>query len=264
LKLREGYDRIATNNIIINNGLHPHVWYRNSGDIFKNNIVFMPYQPAIMDASIAPDGKWGQELDYNFYVSDKAAMTRFSNNGCDKNSIYGNPLFINPIEGDFRVMDGSPALKLGFVNFRMDQFGVIKPSLKAIAKTPKIPAIKIYSEDSQISNPIFTWMEIVLREPAGEEMSAFGVGFDEGGVALTVVPDGSEAAKLHFRTGDLIQSINGFKIKNIQSFKTYIKENTYSKKHLFSLIRNQKKTTLSVGQGLPSIIKQKVSISKIY
>ena len=40
LKMREGYDRIATNNIIINNGLHPHVWYVNSGDIFKNNILF--------------------------------------------------------------------------------------------------------------------------------------------------------------------------------------------------------------------------------
>ncbi len=35
---------------------------------------------------------------------------------------------------------GSPALKLGFENFPMDQFGVQKPALKKIARTPELPA----------------------------------------------------------------------------------------------------------------------------
>jgi len=69
-----------TNNIIINNGLHPHVWYLNSGDVFKNNIVFNSYKPAIMDKAIASDGKWGKELDYNFFVATKDVMNRFSGN----------------------------------------------------------------------------------------------------------------------------------------------------------------------------------------
>lgn len=141
LKMREGYDRIATNNIIINNGLHPHVWYVNSGDIFKNNILFNAYQPAIMDRAIPKSGKWGKELDYNFYVADSATMNRFAANDCDRHSGYGDPQFENPEKGDFNVKEGSPALKMGFMNFVMDQFGVMKPSLKAIVKRPEIPVI---------------------------------------------------------------------------------------------------------------------------
>ena len=56
--------------------------------------------------------------------------------GWDEDSIVADPLFVDPAKGDFRVKDGSPALKLGFKNFPMDQFGVKKPSLKAIARTP--------------------------------------------------------------------------------------------------------------------------------
>ena len=53
LKMREGYDRIATNNIILNSSLHPHVWYPGSGDIFKSNIVFGAYKPAAMTRGLA-------------------------------------------------------------------------------------------------------------------------------------------------------------------------------------------------------------------
>ena len=254
LKMREGYHRTATNNIIVNNGLHPHVWYMNSGDVFKNNIVFLHYQPAIMDATIPPEGKWGKELDYNFYASEKEFMTRFVMNGCDKNSSYGNPEFLNPVTGDFRISENSTALRIDFINFPMNNFGVVKPSLKAIAKTPEFPAVKISAENVQTPKAIFTWMLIVLKEPAGHEMSAFGVGFDEGGVALTKVPERSEAAKLGFRTGDLILKINGEKIKNVQDLIVYVKNNT-SKKHIFVIIRNQTNTLLTINQHLKDIVK---------
>jgi hypothetical protein len=141
LKMREGYDRIAYNNIIINNSLHPHVWYVNSGDVFKNNIVFTEYQPAIMDAAIPADGKWGREIDHNFFAGSREAMTRFAKNGCDLNSLNGDPLFIDAANGDFRVKDGSPVLRLGFVNFPMDQFGVTSPSLRSISNKPLIPRL---------------------------------------------------------------------------------------------------------------------------
>ena len=51
-------------------------------------------------------------------------------------------MFVDPANGDFRVKEGSPALKLGFVNFPMDQFGVQKPELKAIARTPEMPKLR--------------------------------------------------------------------------------------------------------------------------
>jgi hypothetical protein len=45
-----------------------------------------------MDKAIDPDGKWGKELDYNFFVATKDVMNRFSGNECDRNSINGDPL----------------------------------------------------------------------------------------------------------------------------------------------------------------------------
>jgi hypothetical protein len=256
LKMREGFNRVATNNIIINNGLHPHVWYVNSGDVFKNNILFKTYQPAIMDKSISRNGKWGKELDYNFYVSNKGVMNRFSPNGCDLNSLNGDPLFIDPAKGDFRVKEGSPALKPGFVNFPMDQFGVIKPSLKAIAKTPEMPVFVINTDEERrkLSVRTYNWMNVRLKEPAGDELSAFGVSFDSGGVALTIVLPGSAAAKIGFRSGDLLLEINGFKIKTIQNLASLTDDKVKAaKKYTFLIIRNQSEYKITSRNPLPEV-----------
>ena len=40
IKNREGYGRTVENNITVGSGLHPHVWYASSGDIFRRNIVW--------------------------------------------------------------------------------------------------------------------------------------------------------------------------------------------------------------------------------
>jgi len=37
------------------------------------------------------------------------------------------------------VKEGFPALSLGFANFPMDRFGVQRPALKALARTPVLP-----------------------------------------------------------------------------------------------------------------------------
>lgn len=259
LKLREGYNRIVTNNIIINNGLHPHVWFRNSGDVFKNNIVCKAYQPAIMNRAIDVDGKWGKELDYNFYRTSKTEMLKFAVNGCELNSQNGDPQYVDAASCNFQVKPTSPVLKMGFHNFPMDQFGVMKPSLKAIAKTPQIPVIDVFiipeaPEAVAIQIKTFTWLGVVaLREPSGDEMSAFGVGFDAGGVCLTMVAENSEVAKLGFSTGDLIQEINGAKIKTINDLSSYLIQNSGLKKYNFILIRNQAKKELLVNQVLPKI-----------
>jgi len=135
IKLREGFFRKVENNILVNNGFHPHVWFKNSGDIFRKNIVMTNHKDVRLQ-------DWGEEIDYNLFPDGKA-LKKARENGTDKHSTYGNPLFKNPEAGDFSVEKNSPSLKLGFVNFPMDNFGVQKPELKTIAKRPKIPVLYI-------------------------------------------------------------------------------------------------------------------------
>jgi hypothetical protein len=242
LKLREGYNRVAKNNIIIGSSLHPHCWFPNSNDTIEHNIFTRPYQPAVMQRCIATDGKWGALIDYNMFACDAKAMTRFAINGCDSNSVFGNPEFVNPVIGDYRVKDNSMALKIGFVNFPMDDFGVRKPSLRAIAKTPALPDIdfNITASGLAIEKPVHTWLDVVLREPAGEEMSAFGVGFDDGGILLTIVTPNTAAAQFGFRSGDLLQGVDGTRIKTIKQLSDYFSSNApKDKTYTFTIIRNQ-------------------------
>ena len=103
--------------------------------------MFEPYKP------IGMPKKWGKEVDYN--LRQKSGATAPSpatelqhESGQDEHSIVADALFSDPSSGDFRVKEGSPALALGFKNFPMDEFGVQKPSLKAIARTPSFAAGK--------------------------------------------------------------------------------------------------------------------------
>ena len=93
------------------------------------------------------DGCWGGhviEMDYNLIhraglKGPEPAVKLAQQSQRDANSIVAEAMFVAPATGDFRVKAGSPALKLGFVNFPMDQVGVQKPELRAIARTPQLP-----------------------------------------------------------------------------------------------------------------------------
>ena len=208
LKLREGFHRRVWNNIAVDNSLHPHVWYENCGDVVTRNIWMGAYRPALMR-----EGTWGQEVDHNLFTTTEAHRTRFAAHGCDAHSLVGDPLFVDPANGDYRVKDGSPALKLGFENFPMDRFGVQRPRLKRIARTPQLPG------HSSPSNPIAPaaglppvihhWQGVPVRELYGEEYSAFGVSRESGGVRVLKGTIGD------IHSGDLIQSINGQAVRNV-------------------------------------------------
>jgi len=137
----------------------------------------------------------------------------------------------------------------------MDQFGVTKPSLKALAKTPQIPVVDvtIKPEPALQQSKTVTWLGVVLNEPSGDEMSAFGVAFDAGGVSLTAVADNAEAAKLGFRTGDLLLEINGVSVRKLTDLKEYLLKQALVKKHNVQLIRSQAKMGMTVTANLPFI-----------
>ena len=214
LKFREGYGRKAYNNIMLNSGFHPHVWFDDSGDAFHSNIVMKGH------AAIGMPAGWGKCVDRNLFTSS-ADLANAKRSGCDARSLAGDPLFVDPAKGDFRVKDGSPALALGFKNFPMDRFGVKKPSLKAVALTPEIPAVTLAANAAAVQAAATRkpfWLGAELHGLTGEEFSAFGVGRKDGGVQLVDVPAGCAAAQAGMKPNDLIQSVNGSKVSGRAQF----------------------------------------------
>ena len=244
LKLREGYDRIATNNIIVNNGLHPHVWYDNSGDVFARNIVMHAYQPAIMK-----DSKWGKQVDFNPYTTTDADRIAFADRDCDAHSTVGDPLFIDVEHGDFRVQPGSPALELGFVNFPMDQFGVRSPRLKAIARTPEIPKEKIVARKATAFKDEIEWQGARLRSLEDQEFSAIGVAADATGVLIVDLAKELILFQAGLRRGDFIQRVRGKQVQTPKEILASMKSASSEEWIELDFLRNQTtQSRISFGQ----------------
>jgi len=105
---------------------------------------------------IAPpaNGPWLEEIDYNCFYSDlgefvarvetraegrydegwedltdqrkrdKYSLEQWQALGYDRHSVFADPLFVDPEQGDYRLQAESPALKLGFINFEAREAGL--------------------------------------------------------------------------------------------------------------------------------------------
>ena len=213
LKLREGFRRHAWNNVIVNNGLHPHVWYVGNKDEVYGNILMSRHRPARMKRPNADSARVDGNL---FFVAEASTVKAVSDKlGWDAKSIFGDPQFIDPASGDFRVKQGSPAFDVGFKNFPMDQFGVKKPALKKIARTPQLPTPVLAKAKAKRAPKKAraakrsVWLGASLQALSGEAFSAYGVGKEEGGVVLTQVAKNSQAAQQGLKEGDVVQQVNG-------------------------------------------------------
>ncbi len=136
IKLREGFLRVVENNIMVRNTLHPHVWPADSADVVRRNIVFVSYRP------IRPAG-WGKEIDFNLLhhsgvLKPQPAVSLQQLSGQDAHSLEGDAHFHDSEHGNFTVHADSPAIKLGFRNIPMHEYGVRSPRLRALARTPDI------------------------------------------------------------------------------------------------------------------------------
>jgi PDZ domain-containing protein/parallel beta helix pectate lyase-like protein/pectate lyase-like protein len=212
IKNREGFGRVVENNIMVDNGYHPHVWFAESGDIFRNNIVWTDYRPANMHRP-----PWGAEMDFNlvqkFGATNSAPATRLQQqSGRDEHSIAADAQFLDPAHGDYRVKESSLARSLGFVNFPMDQFGVQKPELKVIARVPELPQSKMAAPaDVARSAAPVTWLGGSVRNIIDEgEMSAFGLA-GVTGILVLDAPAESPLAKAGLKKNDVILSVDGAK-----------------------------------------------------
>jgi len=240
LKLREGFNRVAENNIIVNNSLHPHVWFANSRDVFKYNIVGDTYQ----DVGLLG---WGKELDYNFFPTEESMLKSQMYNR-DVHSIYGDPMFKDPKHLDFSVNENSTALKLGFKNFSMDKFGVQKPSLKALAKTPEIPVLRDASEiNAKEGNVEVAWLRNTLKSVSSEqEQSAYGLNTAEGVIVLKTWNHSPAVKNNGIKKGDVILKVNNVKLKNIKDFFIALKNNNTLELIDVVVMRNQSELPLKI------------------
>ena len=151
-KLREGFFRLVENNICI--GPTPpglHVWYEGCDDVIRRNIIVHTKGTDIYEF-IRCNPQYAQQFDNNLFYNysgeptvrligdvppsfkNVMSLAEWQAQGLDVDSVFANPLFIDPVKGDYRVQPNSPALKLGFKNFPMDNFGVLKPEFQAEAE----------------------------------------------------------------------------------------------------------------------------------
>jgi len=253
IKLREGYFRTVRNNIMVDYTFCPHVWYPDCSSSFSRNIIWRDgYAPAGMKSTDQAEG-----IDYNF-VHEPGGKARPAENlpkfGGDKHSIIGDAMFVDPIAGDYRVKDGSPALTVGFKNFDMDKFGVKKPELKAIAKTPPLPGTL---EAAQIASggwgrkygkpKAAQWLGAKLKQLEDlNEMSAVGLG-DKNGLLVVAVTDGS-AAKAGLKENDVIRGIGPDSITGLADFAALWKKQKKGSHIALKIWRNQADATLVIAK----------------
>ncbi len=195
LKLREGFQRIVRNNILVNSSFHPHVWFDNGGDVFESNVVMGAHQPVEIK-------RWGRSVNRNFFVAEadlRAAQAR----GSDADSVAGDPRFAAPARGDYTVTNAALAARVGFVNFPMDDFGVRSARLKALALRPAFPVPQQLSQAAPLQAVQQLYgLSLKPVETLGEQ-SAAGLG-DKAGIIVLSVEAGSPGDAAGFKPRDVI------------------------------------------------------------
>jgi len=228
IKLREGFNRKVYNNIMVNNSFHPHVWFKNSIVSFQHNIVSAGYFPIGIHY-------WGDNIDNNLFP-DSAALSKSHKNHTDGNSAYGSPLFVDAAKGDFRVSLNSPALKIGFKNFPMNDFGVVSPSLKAVAHKIIIPELTASMDNDKQETINFLGAKVKSLTTLGER-SATGMA-SETGVLILEVPKNSPLNGAVY-PNDVLLGIDGKKIVDVKDLSAIAMGMQLASQVTLDVFRNQ-------------------------
>lgn len=239
IKLREGFYRIVENNIFINNTFHPHVWFNKSGDVFIRNIVMRPYQPIQIN-------QWGAVVDFNIFT-DSLSFQTARKNQIDNHSIVCAIKFQDPSNGNFQVSNkNTDIFRIGFQNFRMDQFGVLSPRLKALSQTPEIPSIN-HSHEIKEGNS-FSWhgWHIKNLETLGER-SATGMD-SERGVYVISLSDSASILKNILYPNDVILKLNEHTTNNVEELLK-AEEKSKKKDKVLKVQRNQKPISIHISKS---------------
>ena len=236
IKLREGFNRRVENNLVINNSFHPHVWFPESGDIVMRNVWMKNYFP------ISVNG-WGKTVDFNCFATD-GALENVRKNGTDTHSVAGALNFRDPASGDYTLCKGSAALEIGFENIPMDRFGVTSPKLKAMAKVPSFPVPVII--DASDKTKTYDWLGATVRPVSGlGDRSAFGLP-DETGLVIVKVQAGSPAAAAGLQDGDVLRSMGGVAIKDVEALFSQTEKERWHGSASIGYFRGQKESAANI------------------
>ncbi|WP_158844690.1 right-handed parallel beta-helix repeat-containing protein [Streptomyces sp. NRRL WC-3742] len=223
IKLRDGFNRTVTNNILVNGTIYEQITHRNVGDTIKNNITlsgkaYDNYQSDPATAKYTADNN----LFWNNGQPVSGLGGTWESNGLDKNSRTADPLFAqgspwtDPAMKDYTVAAGSPALALGFTNFPMDRFGTgnageATPPAVTLPTSPVVPSIKDQKE---------LFLGATAKDIGGNaDQSATGLP-DQNGFLLTAVPTDSPAYTQGLRANDVVRRINDITVTDRNSFWT--------------------------------------------
>jgi hypothetical protein len=236
IKLREGFYRTVYNNITLNNGFHPHVWFKESHDVFTRNIVMTSHQQIRVN-------HWGDKVDENFFTAEED-LVRSQKFSVEASGEFGYPEFIDPDKGNFGVKDHSPAIsKLGFQNFRMDNFGVLSTNLKEQSASPTFPDLLMEMETG--TDDLYSWHGYQLKNMAtlGEQSAA---GLNEiTGVLVKVVPlEAGEKEAGFLQVGDVILACFNDPVKGFLSLRKAEKGNMWKGSVALKVWRNQQEITI--------------------
>ena len=223
IKLREGFNRYVHHNITVNNSIHLHVWYENSGDVVENNIIFTEYQPILMEHG------YGKSIDFNILYSKNAREIKKAPElekitGMDKHSVKARCTFDDIRHSDYTLI--SPKIS-GFEGFPQE-FGVRYEPLRKLARTPILPKINQSTKKSKSS--IVTMFDMKLKNIETDgEMSAFATAGHNGILVLDVDQFAKASAK-GILPCDVIVNINDKEVNSLSDLEGITKAEFLSSK----------------------------------
>lgn len=215
IKLREGFDRQVTNNIIVGGQLNIHCTYAQARDKISGNLIIHsePWAFAGMEGDGHERIKKGELwVDYNWYVSPSGNLTLpafWQELGFDRYCLLNEePQFAAPEKNDYTPLT-TAIEKIGFMAFEMDNFGQTNCSAKP---------------------PVYHWTEMRTGRQIKTKqwMGATVSDIDEGimsstasnglsGVFFKEVPVDCIAFSYGFRSGDILKTVKGFPISDLES-----------------------------------------------
>ena len=232
-KLRDGFDRRVHNNLLIGSGFELHMSFEQNNDLIYSNVVY--FNKAYNQLCVSP--KATTVFSHNLYWNGGEEIIGLPEQ--DFGSVIADPCFVDLENNDFRLSDISPALKLGFVNFPMenDDFGRIdKPNPPVFHYTP-----------IKVSDRVYHYHDVVLSDIEGEGIrSAAGLPNYNGAyvVGRDVLGLFCELG-LPIGVGDVIVKVGDTEIEDCQQFIDCFEQLPVGVSTEIIIYRSQKPITLN-------------------